>query len=283
MFYNVNKNTGNLIPVAGATLYADLPIGSWVKNDMSSIPTGFLKYGDTISPTEYPELYAKYGSTVPYKADTSELSDYENASNSFTAQYDGFINVYSAGATGNSINIVINGTVIVGNSNATFGVNGVSAVFKKGDTVSVTGDNVSSATKKVAYYKKSLIVKAKNVGAPTDIIDGVRDVLGSYSTTETVVGTWVDGKPIYRKAWTNLNIGTTEVNVGTISDIDFPIDINAIISQYTTTSATTLSYVKPYVKSQAEIQIRSKNIYCKSGSGFDRVNTIIIEYTKTTD
>ena len=175
VYYN---NEGDLKLLAGSTMYADNPIGSWVKNDMNTLPSGFLKEGDTISQSECPELYAKYGSTVPYKADKSELSEYETVSTPFTAQYDGFISVYSAGANGITTSIVINGTTIVSSSNATYGVNGLSAVFKKGDTVNVTGDNASSVTKRVAYYKKSLIIKAKHVPVPADFADSLVGYLG---------------------------------------------------------------------------------------------------------
>lgn len=30
-----------------------------------------------------------------------------------------------------------------------------------------------------------------------------------YSTTEKIVGTWIDGKPIYQKTYTNVSIGVT--------------------------------------------------------------------------
>ena len=154
-----DKENDKLNLVAGGTLYADSPIGSWVKWDSENLPSGFLKAGDTISQTLYPELYAMYGSTVPYKADTSELSEYETTSASFTAQYDGFISATSTGGTGYGITIRINETAIAANSNATYGMNGASAAFKKGDTVSVTGEALSSANIKVACYKKSFIVK----------------------------------------------------------------------------------------------------------------------------
>ena len=103
-----------------------------------------------------------------------------------------------------------------------------------------------------------------------------------YSTTETKTNkVWVDNKPIYRKCWSNLNVGTNEVNIGTIENVDAIVNIEASISQYTTTSATTLSFKKPYIRSQAEIDVKNNNVLCKSGSGFDRVNVIAIEYTKT--
>ena len=102
-----------------------------------------------------------------------------------------------------------------------------------------------------------------------------------YSTTETKTNKiWVDNKPIYRKCWSDLNIGTNEVNIGTINDVDAIVNIEASISQYTTTSATTLSFKKPYVRSQAEISVKNNNVLCKSGSGFDRINVVAIEYTK---
>ena len=296
MEFMVNKQTGERIPTAGITLYADLPVGSWVKNDMTPMPTGFLKEGDTISQSQYPELYAKYGSTVPYMADTSELSEYETASTSFTAQYDGFINANSTGGTGYGIAIRINGTLIANNSNATYGVNGISAVLKKGDTVSITGEALSSATIKVAYYKKSLIVKAKNTGAPTDIIEGVRDALCSYSTTETVVGTWVDGKPIYRKVYPvtiTEPVSVTEI----IITLDTTINKNnaKLISfgGYLEPGTSSDNYMKgiPYIFRTTGGDYAS--IACAIGSsGIEMIYTYInpgntgyiwVEYTKTTD
>ncbi len=82
-----------------------------------------------------------------YIRNQNVLSDYETASSSFTAEYDGFISANVAG-TGASVNIQINGVTIANNSNANYGSNGVSALFKKGDVVST---NASSP--KVAYYK----------------------------------------------------------------------------------------------------------------------------------
>lgn len=191
-YNNVDKNTGNLIPVAGATLYADLPIGSWVKNDMTPMPTGFLKEGDTISQSEYPELYAKYGSTVPYKADKSELSEYESitlpttSGTAITMQYDGFLNISQTYTSSMNVVVYINGVNVsrAGGNNLTLSQ---SFIFKKGDVIYAekTGGGI---VEKVAYYKKSLIVKAKSTGAPTDIIEAVKDaIFPTAPTTPTSV------------------------------------------------------------------------------------------------
>lgn len=189
MEFMVNKQTGERIPTAGITLYADLPVGSWVKNDMGTIPAGFLKQGDTISPTEYPELYAKYGSTVPYMADTSELSNYENITISTSSSsptvmtYDGYLTVY---ATGGPRGIYING-VKVANASPTGDLDATTTVaVKKGDQVYFTNWHTNCC--RGAFYKKSLIVKAKNMGVPSDIINSVWDaIFPTAPTTPTAV------------------------------------------------------------------------------------------------
>ena len=106
--------------------------------------------------------------------------------------------------------------------------------------------------------------------------------IDTYSTTETKTNkVWVDNKPIYRKCWSGLNIGTNETSIGTINNLDTVVNIEASISQYTTTSATTLAFKKPYVRSQANVDVKSNGVFCKSGSGFDRINVVVVEYTKT--
>jgi len=46
-----------------------------------------------------------------------------------------------------------------------------------------------------------------------------------YSTTEKVVGTWVDGKPIYRRTWS----GTVNLTAATVADIDLVTSVETII------------------------------------------------------
>lgn len=216
MSYNlVNPTTGALTRVAGGTLYADLPIGSWIKNDMDAIPSGFLKEGDTISQTLYPELYAKYGSTVPYKADTSELSDYENitlstdSSNPTVMPYDGVYILANYGVV-NIHHIYLNGVEISAGTtgNSTTGASTSSTIrFKKGDTMyRLHTYTESTFVEHVAYYKKSLIVKAKHTPVPADFMDvvdnAVSDVLNwkdlngnsivGLDYNELAISVWID-------------------------------------------------------------------------------------------
>ena len=184
--YKVDSDTADLTKVAGGTLYADLPIGSWIKNDMATIPSGFLKEGDTISQSEYPELYAKYGSTVPYKSDKSELSEYENitlstnSSNPTVMPYDG---VYILANYGVSYihHIYLNGIEIsagITGNNTTGASTSSTILFKKGDTMyRLNTYTESTFLEHVAYYKKSLIVKAKHTPVPADFMDAIDDVI----------------------------------------------------------------------------------------------------------
>jgi hypothetical protein len=206
--YKVDSDTAELTKVAGGTLYADLPIGSWIKNDMDTIPSGFLKEGDTISATECPELYAKYGSTVPYKADKSELSEYEeitlptSSATAMTMDYDGelFINMFLP-SDGQYKYMYINGVAFnIGVASSTSGGGGCSNCipFKKGDVIYSGGTLRES---KVAYYKKSLIVKAKQVAVPFDMAEYIRkqNVLSEWeditlpTSVETAITMQYDG------------------------------------------------------------------------------------------
>lgn len=202
MSYNlVDPTTGDLTRVAGGTLYADLPIGSWVKNDMDTLPSGFLKEGDAISQSEYPELYAKYGSTVPYKADTSELSDYEpltigtNAGSATTALYDGIFRLtngtceaaqYYVSTDGGTTYSTVGASAGGGIPNQNYATSST-LYLKKGWKFYVApyGDASSvglSTNGFIAYYKKSLIVKAKQVAVPADFMNAVAET-NSYLTS----------------------------------------------------------------------------------------------------
>ena len=94
-----------------------------------------------------------------------------------------------------------------------------------------------------------------------------------YSTNETVVGTWIDGKPIYRKVVIlssdqEITITRTTVSHG-IHYIDCPINCKAIGRKATTD-----------IFWSNEKNSTSGSFYC--AEGFEG-NTFIFEYTKTTD
>lgn len=65
-FYNVNSENGNLIPVAGGTLYADTPIGTIISSGAAwdNPPAGYLFCGgQAVSRVAYAALFAVIGTT----------------------------------------------------------------------------------------------------------------------------------------------------------------------------------------------------------------------------
>jgi hypothetical protein len=109
-----------------------------------------------------------------------------------------------------------------------------------------------------------------------------------YSTEETLIGTWIDGKPLYRKVvnYGNLNDvkGTKSVEHG-ISDIDTITDIKTI--GYELAYAFNIPFAPSnhmFAGITYAVRVDKTNIYIYVSD--DRsVDTAIVtlEYTKTTD
>jgi len=103
-----------------------------------------------------------------------------------------------------------------------------------------------------------------------------------YSTPEKKVGTWINGKPIYRKIIPNITINLTN-NVQdiphSISNFEDLVDLK-IKAKYRGTTYDLLSsgYIVRVDSSNIDIDKMTQGIGLNS-----YVATIIIEYTKTTD
>lgn len=116
----------------------------------------------------------------------------------------------------------------------------------------------------------------------------------NYSTTETVVGQWIDGKPIYRIVL-ETTIPTCKTNgtaVNTIysydSNIDVVTSIRAIYykgNMYYWTSEYTAVSGSGIVSSPVYYNTTSRGIIMSNNSiGWnDSKAYVILEYTKTTD
>ena len=126
---------------------------------------------------------------------------------------------------------------------------------------------------------------------PTDSawkVNNVEDAINSlyiaktgdnYSTEERVVGTWIDGKPVYQKVLTGANI----INNG------YPYDISSLnaetivsISGYLGDNGGTP--INAWVFNEWHISATVENNKIKTTTaGYSGLITIIIQYTKTTD
>lgn len=119
----------------------------------------------------------------------------------------------------------------------------------------------------------------------------------SYSTEETVIGTWIDGKPIYRKVF-NLNIPHTSTQS---SSYQLPVNIpylKNIITHYgfyradfyltpNTLSPRTIPqsnmFIYAYDSQNTNVPAENRNFYFSLQTTSDYIISVIVEYTKTSD
>ena len=114
-------------------------------------------------------------------------------------------------------------------------------------------------------------------------------LLDNYSTEEQVVGTWIDGKPLYRKVIIVTNqTGPTITIAHNISNIDKVVNLEGICYDNVTNDYRILSVVSASnVEYQVSMSMNTTNIlinapeYTQTGR-FLYISTII-KYTKTTD
>ena len=115
-----------------------------------------------------------------------------------------------------------------------------------------------------------------------------------YSTDETVIGTWIDGKPLYRKV-INLNCPTCTrdgVYVDVNTDVS-SLNIDYIMFKNVNIFCTSYNIFMSYDRIDIAVNkgaivwydITNKNIVARSNSTIHNGGSItaIIEYTKTTD
>jgi hypothetical protein len=118
-------------------------------------------------------------------------------------------------------------------------------------------------------------------------IPSVKAIKSTYSTTEKVVGTWIDGKPIYRKVvyYGNLPNATAKSVAHNISNLKQVITIDGVCFDGND-AYYTLPLVYRGSDSSYNVQTNVNSTDIRMASSQDRSSFtayIIIEYTKTTD
>lgn len=100
----------------------------------------------------------------------------------------------------------------------------------------------------------------------------------NYSTTEQVVGTWIDNKPLYERTYTGLSIALNNDNWVYFND---PVDIDNLVSltaYYQGTNGLLHCAISEYQRSN------SNGIMFAGYPNMNRtVNVLVARYTKTTD
>lgn len=134
----------------------------------------------------------------------------------------------------------------------------------------------SSATPYEEYYGKYL--------NKADIIkNGIED----YSTNETRIGTWIDGKPLYRRVFTGTLSSGTYRNITSSRNINKIIDAKGyfLSDNVGYTLGKTIYSGESDLKSATRVIVLNNNLrldadYSKFGAA---TYEIAVEYTKTTD
>lgn len=253
-----------------------LPLGTWISYE-GTCPDGFIESEQTFNTTTYASLYAMLGTNkVPARFDHSVLSDWESitistdSNNPTIMDYDGIININCNSST----TMYLNGQLVVTTPSSIFYTREVS--FVKGDRIYLL-NNVAGNTK-VRYYKRHLAIKATPAYVEPDTVSAMVNTLrtqDSYSTSEVNTGKkWIDGKPIYRKAYN----GTVANGTVVVTNVDTLVDSGGSFFGGSVWS------VFPYPLASGNMcipEIQSgTTILVSSFSGEGR---IWFEYTKTTD
>ena len=131
------------------------------------------------------------------------------------------------------------------------------------------------------------VLSALKIKSMIDAVKAVIDTIRSYSTEETIVGTWIDGKPIYRKVFTDPNNSWSAHDniIGNITNFKEPTSIKAIafndmgLSGWVENNEAGESRCYAYIKSNGEVHFYRNDV--RDGTSYNK--KIIIEYTKTTD
>lgn len=111
--------------------------------------------------------------------------------------------------------------------------------------------------------------------------------LQTYNTTETRIGTWTDGKPIYRKSVVVETLvystANTEYELMTINNLKDIVELNGVLWA----SSRTYLHQLPYYNNGNITKVFYKTdgkIYFQSSDTWSNAKVIAtVEYTKTTD
>ena len=121
-------------------------------------------------------------------------------------------------------------------------------------------------------------------------LGNVGQATGNYSYDEIEIGTWVNGKPIYRKVY---NIDVSAITTGSLnviesnSVVDMLVNSQSII-EYQFNGYTYTYYVNGVIadtNTRLNSYKRDSDIVFFIGSGFSNIQKLlfVVEYTKTTD
>lgn len=200
-YYNVNSENGNLIPVAGGTLYADTPIGTIISSGAAwdNPPAGYLFCGgQAISRVTYAALFAVIGTTFGAGDGSTTFNVPElrgeflrgAGTNQHAGQGNGSAPGYHQDATEIQGAIVENTThrIVFGHSSGNTPVVKTFDSFNLGDISGVTyytkeadiegAEFVNYLSVRPTNTSVNFFIKATNVAVPADFMNSVNSIYG---------------------------------------------------------------------------------------------------------
>ena len=127
-------------------------------------------------------------------------------------------------------------------------------------------------------------INASNLNQLQTNVENAIEEKQTYSTTEQRIGTWINGKPLYRKVFystakieavAEYKPNTTIANIGTV------VDVNVIIGSAGSFCAKNYwSSGSYFISTQYD---KTDGLYIEATYGGFVGWTLIVEYTKTTD
>ena len=149
--------------------------------------------------------------------------------------------------------------------------------LKEMENNSEAGINTLKSNVQIALTE--LESKTTELESKTKELNTEIDNLKNYSKEEQVIGTWIDGKTLYRKVYSQSNratINLTKLNYDYIHIVNSTLKVSNYIRNPYYTSST--DYFRVLITS-AKILMAESSAESSSVSNW----TTILEYTKTTD
>lgn len=275
-----------------------IPLGGWASFENDTAPNDdWIQAGTTFDSDTYPELFLYLGgNTVPQRFDHSRLGAYQPFTLTTTNQpmpYDGVIVArFNATASSGNKSMYVNDVALTDvdyKDRVDYTI-----PFNKGDLLRYSAPSGSYISSNVAYYTHPMFIKATTTASsytPSSAVQEIKDYTkdyvdasNSYSTEETLTGgTWVDGKPIYRKVFV---VGTFTDYVALMpqADIDELVDIR-FKRQYD--GRTNIFVYGDSIYTSNILTVVYTNGYLNVSTASSGVTIygarFILEYTKTTD
>lgn len=270
------------------------PIGTLIFQYKKKPMSGYLYCnGSTFDQNAYPALYMYLGTNVLPDYRECVMVGAEQNTTDTIATHD----VYTEGEfkddqlqehehnvyIGNELPQIPNSTASIGNALRALNNTGSGEDIHIKDIVNARGGETTHGKQKAVYvYIKATSGLAEN--QQDNVLNNVKDYVdnsNSYSTQEVKTGgTWIDGKPIYRKV----------VNVGTLPDKTSKTvlhniqNLDKVLETKLVANDSTNYIVCNFGGKEMGVYIDIANVIITSGDNFTGYSGYaIIEYTKTTD